>query len=78
MQLTHDIVDGYFDLMKNLDNHTKIELISKLSSSILENDKKKESLLLSSFGQFISDLSADELYNEIRSSRHFRNKNIIL
>jgi len=21
MQLTHGIVDGYFDLMKNLDNH---------------------------------------------------------
>jgi len=78
MQLTHDIVDGYFDLMKNLDNHTKIELISKLSSSILENDNGKESLLLNSFGQFISDLSADELYNEIRSSRHFRNKNIAL
>lgn len=78
MQLAHDMVDGYFNLLKNLDNTSKIELISKLSSSILEHNDRKESLLENSFGKFISDLSADELYDEIRSSRHFRDKNIEL
>jgi len=49
-----------------------------LSKSIrAENSKKKEDFY-NSFGAFASEKSAEEIINEIKTSRNFRNKNLEL
>ncbi len=65
------IVDGYIGLLDNLSTNDKLDLISKLSDSVKTDLKNKKSLFRESFGAFISDKSAEEQIEEIRSSRVF-------
>lgn len=82
MIATNPIIDNYFLLFQNLNERSKIELISRLSASMLDkNEAKKETKheqLLSCFGAFVSEQSADEMINSIYSARHFDDKNIEL
>lgn len=68
------IVDGYIGILDNLSVNDKLDLISKLSNSIKTDLQKKKSLFKESFGAFISDKSAEEQIEEIRSSRVFTRK----
>ncbi len=66
------IVDGYFGLMHNMSNANKKALIDKLVDSIKpEEADEPYKNLKESFGSFKSDKSADEIIEEIRSSRLF-------
>ena len=76
--ITNSFTDNYFLILKNLDRKTKLELIPKLSGSMLDSEKSKKQDLLSCFGSFDSNLSPEELITEIRNSRFFRTKEIVL
>ena len=69
------IADYYFDFLKNLNNNSKLDLISKLSQSLKESDKNQEAPLQSLFGAYKSDETAEEIIAEIRESRVFNRNN---
>jgi len=63
------IVDGYIGLLGNLSPDDKLDLISKLTVSVKTDLKKKKSSFKKAFGALVSEKSADEIIEEIRSSR---------
>lgn len=75
-----NMVENYFYLIQNLSLEDKIELIARISNSILINKKQekeeqtKEEILAETYGCFESEKSADEIIDEIYSSRHFIDK----
>jgi hypothetical protein len=73
----NNLVNGYFLLIKNLDIKSKLNLISKISQSMIEEEKRKEKFL-NCFGAFKSEESADELINEIYKARKFKSEDITL
>lgn len=74
-------VEDYFSLIRNLPDEDKIELIAKISNSIVEKIKlkkeeaSKEEILAETYGCFESSKTADEIIAEIYNSRHFTDKN---
>ena len=67
--------DYYFGLLKNLNAESKLDLISKLSQSLKNNDAASETSLQSLFGALKSEETADEIIARLRASRVF-NRNI--
>ena len=65
------IIEGYLQMLDNLSPSNKLDLISKLSASVKSDIKNKKSSFKRAFGAFQSEKSADEIINEIRSSRTF-------
>ena len=65
------IVDGYVEMLDNLSLSNKLDLISKLTASVKSDITNKKSSFEKAFGAFQSEQSADEIINEIRSSRTF-------
>ena len=63
------IVDGYVVLLNNLDPKNKLDLIAKLSASVKADLTIKKSSFKKSFGAFESPNTAEEIIEEIRSSR---------
>lgn len=63
------VADYYFGFLKNLDPDSKLDLISKLSQSLKGNDETKEVPLQSLFGALQSDETADEIIEQLRTSR---------
>ena len=63
------IVDGYVGLLDNLSTNNKLDLISKLSASVKSDLTDKKSSFKKAFGAFDSNKSAEEILQEIRSSR---------
>lgn len=72
--LTLNLIDNYFELLKNLSPDAKLELIAKLSSSMKTTKVIKNGSLKSLFGAFISKQSADELIRDIKQARTFQRK----
>lgn len=70
------IIESYSDLISSLSSDGKKELIEMLSKSIREDKKMLEKEFFSSFGAFASDKSPEDISNEIRESRNFRDKNL--
>ncbi len=68
------LVETYLSLLMNLSPDNKLELISKLSQS-MKVGKNQELPLKELFGRFISEKTAEEQIEEIRSSRVFNRKN---
>ncbi len=74
-------VEDYFSLIRNLPDEDKIELIARISNSIVEKIKlkkeeaSKEKILAETYGCFESSQTADEIIEEIYNSRHFTDKN---
>lgn len=68
------LVETYLSLLMNLSSDNKLELISKLSQS-MKVEKNQELPLKELFGRFISEKTAEEQIEEIRSSRIFNRKN---
>jgi hypothetical protein len=65
------IIDNYFGLMRNLSKESKLQLISKLSNSLIEEPVEHEHTVDRFFGAFKSEKSAEEIIKEIRESRNF-------
>lgn len=66
--ISNKTLNKYFAFLKNLDNRTKKNLISKLSQS-MERKSEHESDLESMFGAWEDDRSSDEIIFEIKNSR---------
>lgn len=63
------IVDGYVGLLDNLSTNNKLDLISKLTALVKTDLIKKKSTFKKAFGAFESKKSAEEIIEEIRTSR---------
>ncbi len=70
-----NIADYYFGFLKNLNQDSKLDLISKLSQSLKKENNIPDTSLQSLFGIYKSEETADEMIAEIRNSRVF-NRNI--
>ena len=68
-EINTTIVDGYAELLDNLSTSNKLDLISRLSASVKTDLSKKKSSFKKAFGAFESKKSAEEIIEEIRSSR---------
>jgi hypothetical protein len=69
--LNSTLIEGYLQMLDNLSPSNKLDLISKLSASVKSDINNKKSSFKRAFGAFQSEKSADEIINEIRSSRMF-------
>lgn len=69
IDIDNKLIEGYLRLFENLSPNNKLELISKLTKSIKMDFSKKESSFSKAFGALDSDLSAEEIIEEIRNSR---------
>ncbi|MBC7885603.1 MAG: hypothetical protein H7X99_09015 [Saprospiraceae bacterium] len=68
------LIDGYLRLLDNLSPSNKLDLISKLTLSVKADIKDRKKSFYKSFGAWESKQSADEIINDIRSSRTFNRK----
>lgn len=71
-EMNTTIVDGYIGLLDNLSTSNKLDLISRLTASVKTDLKNKKSLFKNAFGAFDPKKSAEEIIDEIRSSRVFK------
>jgi hypothetical protein len=71
-------IEIYYSLLKNLSIEEKLELISKMSSSIKKDLNNKNNKFFKCFGKLDTKESADEIIDNIYKSRHFSDKEIIL
>lgn len=76
MQFNTAILNNYYGLLNNLDSESKLELIIKLSNSLMKKNKKNNLDVL--FGAFKTKKSADEIISDIKNSRNFKRKTIAL
>ncbi len=65
------IIEGYLQLLENLSPGSKLDLISRLTSSVKSDLADKQSSFQKAFGAFESDQSADEIIQALRGSRTF-------
>lgn len=72
------IIEAYSELLERLRSESKAELIEHLSKSLKTEKKNSESKFYKSFGAFASEKSAEEIIDDIKSSRKFRKKEIKL
>lgn len=70
-----NLAEYYFGFLKNLNPNSKLDLISKLSQSLKNDEQASDTSLQSLFGAYKSEETADEIIAEIRASRVF-NRNI--
>jgi hypothetical protein len=66
------IINTYSELFENLSSMGKLELLERLSKSIRKEKKTREKDFFKSFGAFASEKSAEEIINEIRDCKKFR------
>ena len=65
----NSVADYYFDFLRNLNADSKLDLISKLSLSLKEDQRSQDVSLQSLFGAYQSDETAEEIIAAIRASR---------
>lgn len=68
-------IDTYWNFLKNLSGTEKLQLITRLSSSLLDNTSVQQKKASNFYGvwkdeDFIEDV--DSMINNIKSSRHFK------
>jgi len=68
-EINTTIVDGYVGLLDNLSTNNKLDLITKLTASVKTDLTNKKKSFKKAFGAFASKKSAEEIIEEIRSSR---------
>ena len=69
-------IDTYWNFLKNLSGTEKLQLITRLSSSLLDNTSVPTKTAANFYGvwkddDFIED--SETMINNIKSSRHFKN-----
>jgi len=65
------LIEGYLRLLDNLSPKNKLDLISKLTLTVKDDLADKKKSFYKAFGAWESSQSANEIINEIRSSRTF-------
>lgn len=68
-------VDTYWNFLKNLSGTEKIQLITRLSSSLLDNDSVQTKKASNFYGVWKDDdfiEGTDSMIENIKSSRHFK------
>ena len=65
------LIEGYLRLLNNLSPNSKLDLISKLTLSVKTDIADKKKSFYKAYGAWDSKKSANEIINEIRSSRTF-------
>lgn len=73
-EINTTIVDGYVGLLNNLSTSNKLDLISRLTDSVKTDLANKKSSFKKAFGAFDSKKSAEEIIEDIRSSRVSKRK----
>lgn len=68
------LIEGYLRLLDNLSPNNKLDLISKLSLTVKADLTDKKKSFHKAFGAWESKQSANEIINDIRSSRTFNRK----
>lgn len=74
----NQILEGFVSLIEGLNKNSKYELLEMLTKSFKNDKISKEKCFFDSFGRFSSQLSAEEIIENIKSSRKFTNKQIKL
>lgn len=65
------IIEGYVKLLDSLSPGSKLDLIARLTASIKSDIEHKPSSFEEAFGAWQADETAEEIINNIRSSRSF-------
>lgn len=65
------LIEGYLRLLNNLSPSSKLDLISKLTLSVKTDITDTRKSFYKAYGAWKSKKSADEIINDIRSSRTF-------
>jgi hypothetical protein len=73
LQIPKNLIQTYLDMLQNLHQDSKLELIVKLSETMKSDNIQKESEK-SLFGAFQSDESAEELIENLKKARVFNRK----
>ena len=68
-EISSTIIDGYVGLLDNLSSGDKLDLISKLTASVKTDLTTRKSTFKEAFGAFDSKKTAEQIVDEIRSSR---------
>ncbi len=74
-EFNNKLIDGYLELLKNLDPSSKLDLISRLTKSIKSDLKDKRNEFKKAFGAWDNLESAEVITKEIRDSRSI-NRNL--
>lgn len=74
--VTANLIDNYFMLLKNLSPDNKLDLIARLSKSLKTTEIKADDSWKSLFGAMILDQSADNFVDELKRERNFSRKSI--
>ncbi len=69
--INFSLIQAYLDLLKNLSNNSKPELIARLSESMQSSQTQRIGTLGALYGAFVSEQSADELISDLKQSRKF-------
>jgi len=64
------ILDSYWGLINSLHTKWKLDLIERLTQSIRQNMKQRPNSMKHAFGAWKSDLSAEQIIDELRNSRN--------
>ena len=72
------LLDTYLQWINKLSVDIRLQLIARISESIRKENKDREARFYASFGQLETEQTADELIEEIRSTRYFRDKSFDL
>lgn len=65
------IADNFVDMIKTLSDDVKLDIIAKIKASLVTTKKKQaDDSWKDLFGAFKSNQSAEEIINEIQSSRY--------
>lgn len=72
------LVETYLIWIKKLSVDARLELIARISDSIRKEAADRSTQFFSTCGKLETDGTADELVDEIRSARYFRDKSIEL
>lgn len=74
VSFSYRLINTYFELLKNLDLKSKLDLISRLTKSIKHDLKDKGSDLEKAFGAWDESENAENIIKGIRESRSFSRK----
>lgn len=73
-----NMIDSYFNLLKDLSPNSKLELIARLSKSLKTKKVTKDDSWKKLFGALELDTSADEFLADLKNERKFSRKPINL
>jgi hypothetical protein len=80
MNIDTQVTNTYWNLLKGLSSEIKLELIARLSSSLIKrNEEESSAHWTDSFaGKWQDERTVDEMMEDIRHSRSFTRRNIDL